>query len=105
MAANWSDVIHLIELTEGTDEEGFATIVPGQPKKVFTNKMSVRSQEYYMAKQSGIELSLMFEVRSIDYEGEKQLSYNSLDYIVERTYEKGEFVELVCKRRGDDHAN
>ncbi|ARK32133.1 phage head closure protein [Halalkalibacter krulwichiae] len=105
MATPWSDVVYLISLVEGQDNEGFPSIVESEPKQVFANKKSVRSQEYYMAKQAGVELSLMFEVRSIDYNGEEQLIYNELSHDVERTYEKGEFIEVVCKRRSDDHGN
>lgn len=104
MGARWSDVIQLIGLTEGTDDDGFPAIVPSEPRKVYANKKSVRSQEFLMAKQTGIELSYMFEVRSLEYEGEEIVLYENIEYEVYRTYETGEFVELICKRKSDDHA-
>jgi hypothetical protein len=104
IVANWSDVIYLFGITEGTDSDGFSSPVEGEPKLVFANKKSVRSQEYYLAKQSGIELSYMFDVRSVDYEGEEKLVFDNNEFIIERVYEKGEFTELICKRKDDDHA-
>ena len=108
MSIPWSDVVYLVELTEGTDDDGFPGIVEGEKKQVFANKKSIRSSEYYQAKQSGIDLAFTYEIRSIDYDGEEKL-YHSLDvgekpHEIERTYEKGEFVELICKRKADDHA-
>lgn len=104
--AAWSDVLKLIPLIEGTDDSGFPGIIEGKPRQVFANKKSIRSQEFYMAKQSGIELSYMFEIRTIDYNGEERVQFgeDGIKYDVERTYEKGEFVELICKRKSDDHA-
>lgn len=103
MATAWSDVIQLVALVEGQDDQGFPDIVPGEPRQVFANKKSIGSQQYFLAKQSGVELSLMFEVRSVDYDGEERVVFEDKEHEVERTFEKGEFIELVCKRPGDDH--
>ncbi|MBD7984411.1 hypothetical protein H9649_07460 [Sporosarcina sp. Sa2YVA2] len=100
---NWSDVVQLVDLVEGTDKDGFPEVVPGRPRKVFANRKSVRSQEFHAAKQQGITLSYMFEVRTDEYQGEESLFYNGLEQNVYRTYEKGEFIELICHRKGDDH--
>lgn len=107
MAIPWSDVVYLVGLTEGTDQYGFPAIVESERKRVFANKKSIRSSEYYQAKQSGIHLAFTYEIRAIDYDGEEKL-YLSLEEDeepneIERTYEKGEFIELVCKRKADTH--
>lgn len=102
--ANWSDVLQLIPLEKGVDEDGYDAIVPGEPRKVYANKKSVRSQEFHMAKQQGVTLSYMFEVRSMEYKGEESLKYEEKDHVVYRTYEKGEFIELICHRNSDSHA-
>lgn len=104
IVANWSDVLYLIGLEKGLDDDGFEAIVPGKPRKVFANKKSVRSQEFHAAKQNGVTLSYMFEVRSTEYKGEETLKYNDDDYKVYRTYEKGEFTELIIHRDSDNHA-
>lgn len=100
---NWSDVVHFVDLVEGVDDDGFPAVVPGTPRKVFANRKSVRSQEFHMAKQQGVTLSYMFEVRTDEYHGEESLFYNDKEQTVYRTYEKGEFIELICHRKGDDH--
>lgn len=109
MGANWSDVLFLISVEEGTDDQGFPAIVESEPRMVYANKLSIRSNEYYMAKQSGIELTYMFEIRSVEYDGEEKVKLssdeNAESYDIERTYEKGEFIELVLRKHGDDHAS
>ena len=103
--ANWSDVLYLIGLEKGLDDDGFEVIVPGKPRKIFANKKSVRSQEFHAAKQSGVTLSFMFEVRTLEYKGEETLKYNDDPYKVYRTYGKGEFTELIVHKESDDHAS
>lgn len=100
---NWSDVIELVSVASGVDDDGFPVDDVESKRKVFANRKSVKSSEYYAAMQSGIELSYIFEIRSVDYEGEEKLKYSGEDYEVERSYEQGEFIELTCKRAGDDH--
>lgn len=103
--ANWSDTLNLIPLIKGTDDEGFETMIPGEPRKIYANKKSVRSQEFHMAKQEGITLSYMFVVRTVEYKGEQSLTYNKVDYTVYRTYENGEFTELICHGKSVDHGS
>lgn len=103
MAMNWSDVVTLISVEAGEDNDGFPSDDTTKERRIFANRKSVKSSEYYAAKQSGIELSYIFELRSVDYEGEIKLKYNGDPYEVERSYEKGEFIELTCKREGDNH--
>ncbi|MFB4258973.1 hypothetical protein ACE106_07405 [Shouchella clausii] len=104
MATPWSDVVYLAHQGKGRDKDGFPDNSEGEPRQVFANKKSVRSQEFYLAKQNGYELTHMFEVRSVEYEGEEVLYYHENRNLVLRTYEKGEFVELICMKRSDDHA-
>lgn len=101
--ANWADVVYFSTIVKGTDEDGFSIDVVGLPRKVYANRKSVRSQEFHAAKQAGVTLSFMFEIRTEEYKGEEALKYNDKDHSVYRTYEKGEFIELICHRKGDDH--
>lgn len=100
---NWSDVVQLVSIESGVDDDGFPVDDIEKKRQAFANRKSVKSSEYYAAKQSGINLSYIFELRSVDYEGEEKLKYNGDSYEVERSYEKGEFTELTCKREGDSH--
>lgn len=100
----FDEEVHLIGLVEGVDDEGFNVIVEGKKPPILANKLSVRSNEYWQAKQSGISLSYTFEVHAIEYNGEEKLMYDDDEYRIERTYEKGDYVELICVRKADDHA-
>lgn len=104
-ARTWDYEIQLIELVEGVDESGFDIREERLKDPILANKLSVHSSEYWQAKQSGIELSYVFEIHSFEYEGEEKLLFEGKTYDIERTYEKGDFIELVCKRRSDDHAS
>lgn len=104
MAASWSDVISLIGLEEGLNENGFPEIVEGEPREVFANRLEIYTNEHYQAKQSGINIQFKFEIRAVEYEGEEVVEYNGERYNVERRFEKSEFIELTLKRESDDHA-
>lgn len=105
MAAIWSDVISLIALEEGLNENGFPDIVEGEPREVFANRLEVYSNEHFQAKQSGVTIEYKFEIRSIEYNGEELVEYNGKRYDVERRFEKSEFIELTLKRKSDDHGS
>jgi SPP1 family predicted phage head-tail adaptor len=103
MAAPWSDVISLVALEEGLNENGFPDIIEGEPREVFANRLEVYTNEHYQAKQSGVTIEYKFEIRAVEYEGEELVKFNEEDYDVERRFEKNEFVELTLKRKSDDH--
>ena len=97
--SRWSDVINYMIIERVRDEDGFMVEkeVPGPI--VFANRKSIRSAEYYQAAQNGVQLEVMFEVRVADYDESKRvLMHNNKRYTVERTYEKIDIIELVCKR-------
>ena len=103
MSRRWSDVVDLISVVEGVDADGFPADVETIQSNIFVNKKDVRGSEFYQAAAQGIQLETMFEVRSLDYQGEEILLYEGKRYSVERTYDRGEITELVCQSRGDDH--
>jgi SPP1 family predicted phage head-tail adaptor len=93
------DVVDLVAITEGKDADGFPTDVETVRNNIFANKKSVRSSEFYQASQQGIRLSLMFEIRSIEYQDEKELRFEGKDFEIIRTYDRGEITELVCQSK------
>lgn len=102
----WDYQIQLIGLVDDVNENGFP-ISEERPKEppILANKLSIRSNEYWQAKSSGTELSITFEVHPFEYAGEEKLLYNDDEYTIERTFHnEDDFVELVCKKIGDDHA-
>lgn len=90
------DVIELISTTPGEDEIGNPIRIP-TPREVYANMKSIRQSEFYQAAATGLKPELMFEIRSVDYQGEKEMSYNEKKYSIIRTYDKnGEIIELIC---------
>lgn len=100
---NWSDVITLVSEQPEYDDDGFPIEGGTEESTVFANRKSVKSSEYYAAKETGVELSYIFEIRSAEYNGETKIKYEDDTHEVERSYMKGEFVELTCKRESDNH--
>src|SRR5699024_9898690 len=95
MSRTWDCEVQLIEVEKGINENGFEEITRTPKDSILANKLSVHSNEYWSAKQSGVELSNVFEVHSVEYQGERELFYDNQYYTIERTYGKGEFIELV----------
>src|SRR5690625_1402859 len=103
MSRTWDDEIQLIEIVKGLDDAGYETEAKEYGDKLLANKLSVHSREFWLAKQNVIRLENVFEVHAIEYNGELGLRYNGIDYYIERTYEKGEYVELITSLWSDNH--
>lgn len=65
-------------------------------REVFANKKSVRQTEFYAAAMAGLKPELMFEIRSVEYQGERRVEYQGKRHDIIRTFDKGEMMELVC---------
>lgn len=99
--ARWVDVLGLVDVEQGTDDQGFPAEVKTE-REVFANKKSVRSSEFYQSRQAGYTVDVMFDIRSIEYKGEVELKHKSRNHDIIRVYDKGEHTELMCQRRDDD---
>ena len=94
----WGDVLKLISIVYSENALGDITETLTE-RQVFANMTSVKRAEFYQAQAVGLKPELVFEVRLIDYEGEKKLSYEGEEYNVIREYTKnGEIIELICNR-------
>lgn len=68
-------------------------------REVFCDEKSVRGSEFYQAQAVGIKPEIVLEVKQIDYENEKYVEYDSIQYTVLRTYKvKNEGIELTLTR-------
>lgn len=103
LAKTFDYEIQLIGLVEGLDDDGYPVNEQRPQPPILANRLSVRSSEYWQARQSGIDLSYMFEVHSFEYNGEEKMLYDGKEYDIVRTFNKGEVTELVCHRKDDDH--
>ena len=93
----WRDICYLCSETPTLDSKN-------RPKrslvdrKVFCNKKSVGSKEFYQASQQGIKPVLVLEVHTFEYKGETHIKFESKTYRLIRSYDKtDEIVELVCE--------
>ena len=94
---NWRDTIKLIGITYTENAMG-DIIETATETEVFANKKSIRQTEHYQAMAIGLKPEIMFEVRSVDYAGQKKLKYDSKEYVIIREFSKnGEITELVCE--------
>lgn len=92
----FKDVIELISITCTENDIGDTVETPNG-REVYANKKSIRQNEFYQAAATGFKPELMFEVRTVEYEGERKLEYDSKQYNIIRSYDKnGEITELIC---------
>lgn len=92
----WSDVINL--LAETYTENDMGDVIPVvTSNEAFASKKSIRQSEFYQAQAAGLKPSIAFDVRSMEYNDEKLLEYEGKRYRIMRTYESGEFTELICE--------
>ena len=93
----WNDIAELITYVKSVDDIGDTVMVPDE-REVFVNKKSIRQSEFYQALSTGLKPEIMLEVRSIDYEGEKDVKYNNKNYNIIRVFSKNEEItELICQ--------
>lgn len=88
--------IYLIKETSTTNAMGDVIKVATE-EKVFANKKSIRQSEFYQAQTNGLKPELTFEIYSFEYDNEPKVKYEGKYYKIIRTYETGEFLELVCE--------
>lgn len=66
-------------------------------RKVYAHVDSIKQSEFYQAQALGIKPELSLVVRNFEYKGEVLIEYNSKEYRVIRTYNKGDGnLEIVC---------
>ena len=98
----YRDVAQLISVTATEDSEGY-DVVSEARTEVFVDVKSVRREEFYRSRQAGIDLTIAFDVRACDYDGQPRIEYNGKQYRIRRTYTRdGEMLELNCSdHKGD----
>jgi len=101
----WSDTVNLVEVEETPDDDGYTTVTEKSRKNnLFINVISVRRSEFYAAMQAGVNVTIAFEVRTVDYDGETIVEYKhpgkktATIYRVVRTFtpDGGDTTELNC---------
>ena len=64
-------------------------------RTLFAKKKSIRQSEFYDAANAGLKPELTFEIYSFEYNNDEKLKLEDKEYMILRTYEKGEKIELT----------
>ena len=90
------DIIYLVSSTPSTNDIGDAVQTLTE-REVFANKKSVQRSEFYQAAATGLRPETVFEVRTMEYDGQATVRHGERTYSVIRTYDTpGELTEIVC---------
>lgn len=97
----YTEIIYLIPNTEVLDSIGNDIPVEGTPIKTYAKKQSVRTNEFYSATMIGLNPSIEFVIKKLNYSGENELTYNNEHYdIIRVIYPKNKFdIVLVCSKK------
>ena len=97
----YTEIIYLVSNTKEEDEIGNIISSSFKLTKRYAKKQSIRTNEFYSAVESGLTPSIEFVMKRLDYEGQKELSYNNKRYSIIRTVDpKNKFdIVLICARK------
>lgn len=97
----YTEIIYLI--SKELEEDGIGNIISSSnaSKKVYAKKQSVKTSEFYNAVQVGLSPSIEFVIKSLNYNGEEELTWNNERYSIIRTVDpKNKFdIVLVCQKK------
>lgn len=95
------EVIYLV--AESPEEHGTFDTHTETDRKVYGQVRSVGYTEYYAAKGSGVEPTILFVLpHYMEYKGEKIIKWNNKRYRVVRTYTKGMNIEITAEEATND---
>lgn len=95
-----NDVIELIT-TAITEDDLKQQIATPSYRQIFAEEKPIHSNEFFEAGQRGIKPRAMYEVYTMEYQGEEQLRVANTVYHIYRTYKntKTGKTELYCEVR------
>lgn len=90
------DAIYLV--AESPSPHGIFDTPTETQRLAYCTVRSVGMQEFYRAKELGLEPSVVFVLAErADYEGEKVVIWEGRRYDVVRTYINGDAIEITCE--------
>ena len=97
----YSEIIYLITNKLEEDEIGNINSSFDLYNKCYAKKQSVRTSEFYNATMVGMNPSVEFVIKKLNYSGESELLWNDERYKVLRVVEpKNKFdIVLVCSKK------
>ncbi|MEG1686635.1 MAG: phage head closure protein [Angelakisella sp.] len=88
--------IALQSVTVTQDTDGYPT-KSSTSRTIWADVKTATRSEFYSAAAAGIEVAILFVVRSEDYQNERSVLYQGKEYNVVRTYQKDYgLIELTC---------
>ena len=103
MVLIWRDTADLIAVTHSGDPDD---VVTETSRTVFCHKVGVTRTEFYAALQNNLKPTATFIIRSIEYDSEQKLRHEGKEYLIIRTYDRGDdIMELVCQAYDDVQPN
>jgi len=101
----YDDVAILKAYGEPTFDEYGNEILPIIETEIFVQPRGVYSSEYYNAAQLGLKPSVTLYISNrLDYEGQKELTFDGRDYSVIRVdwNAQRDGISLICEERTDN---
>lgn len=97
----YTEIIYLITKKIEEDDIGNMSSSNASSKKCYAKKQSVKSNEFYNAMAIGINPTIEFVIKKVNYSDEQLLEYNNELYSIIRVIEpKNKFdIVLVCTKR------
>lgn len=97
----YTEIIYLIPNNEVLDSIGNDIPVEGEKVKTYAKVQSVRTNEFYNATMTGLNPSIEFVLKKLNYSGENEIEWNNTKYDVIRVvYPKNKFdIVLVCSKK------
>lgn len=97
----YTDIIYLLSNEIKEDDIGNMSSSNISSSKCYAKKQSVKSNEFYNAVSVGINPTIEFVIKRLNYSGESTLKYNNEIYSIIRTIDpKNKFdIVLVCSKK------
>lgn len=97
----YTDIIYLISQETKEDDIGNMSSSDVLSKKCYAKKQSVKSNEFYNAISVGMNPTIEFVIKRLNYSGETILKYNKEIYSVIRTVDPSNKFDivLVCSKK------
>lgn len=97
----YTEIIYLLSNEIKEDDIGNMSSSNISTSKCYAKKQSVKSNEFYNAIAVGINPTIEFVIKRLNYSGESTLKYNNEIYSIIRTIDpKNKFdIVLVCSKK------
>lgn len=97
----YTEIIYLLSNEIKEDDIGNMSSSDISTSKCYAKKQSVKSNEFYNAVSVGINPTIEFVIKRLNYSGESTLKYNNEIYSIIRTIDpKNKFdIVLVCSKK------